>query len=247
MKRTIVFRTIVRQVIKLKPNQYTYPLFQDTSHGAESVTSYNEQSTVRWLFAERYFQEAFVSEYVRCTGRNPGFVQGYLEVMEPVLSAKDQRKIGDIDLLLVPQESGVGSIAFEFKRVKVISYGAEEEKVNKVETVRKKGIKQVNNLIDLGFSEVYLVILLQYDGRHYQEKHSLFRYSSGSSSNQAYDIVFESSLHPDAGVIYLRLNQPTDQNIETFHITGIAIDRKAIVREQPNELKNRIAELKYAT
>ena len=85
----------------------------------------------------------------------------FLEI--PLQDAPGQVK-GDIDLLVCAPGRAGAAIAIQVKRIKVGSNAFHSGKPNKLEKI-KEGVWQTNDLTRIGFSQVYLYLLVSVDSR----------------------------------------------------------------------------------
>lgn len=245
MRRTIAFRTTAFDTTPLIAEVSNYEMFRDSDPYIDegSICDFPEKKTVEYLLGNYFSKDLLISELASVSTTPHLDFSPFAEISEPVLEYEDRKKIGDVDLLLIPKNRPDVSIAVEFKRVKVKCYSKDDESVNKVEEIRRKGIKQAKILADIGFSQVYLGIMLQYDGRKMRNEHIFFRYSDGPASNDVYDLIYTEKIDPRVGIFYLRLNQPTGRNFSKQGSIGIFIDRVAARQKQSFALTNRLKEL----
>jgi hypothetical protein len=81
-------------------------------------------------------------------------------------SKKGKSPEGDIDILLIPEESPENSIAIQVKVIKVgctaFDSKGKPNRLNKLD----KGVRQSNFLAEIGFSQIYYFIIILVDSRH---------------------------------------------------------------------------------
>ena len=115
-------------------------------------------------------------------------------------------------------------------------------RVTKLQNVKKKGMTQVDILQNLGFSKTYLCIIVQDDGRNLVNKGTFFRDAKGKEVDAIYDITFEKKLNRYAGVIFIRVTQPTGEHFNMRHNVGVLVDKHAVSLPQKVEITNRVKE-----
>jgi len=239
MRTVLQFNTVAFDSVNL-PREIaagtTFTFFVDNSNlDGEDVLSESEEILVSWLFSfdltrRLIFKELNISENV---------FYG-LKIIGPII--KDVRKKpGDIDVLICENQKPHQAIALECKRVKVKAIDMENDKVNKIEKIRK-GVEQANALRELGFHKTFLTILVLADGRERKEYNFLARDPTTETYKQIYDFPRD-KLHDDVGVIFVEIDQPIGKPINDAAVVGICIDKEAKQLEQPIHLTNRINEL----
>jgi len=241
----MIFRTTAFDTTPLIDGVYKYEMFRDSDPNIheDSICDFSEKGTVEYLVSTYFTRDLLLTELGSFSGTNYPDYRPFVEVSEPVLTYEDQKKIGDVDLLLIPKNRPDAAIAIEFKRVKVKCHSKDEESVNKVEEIRRKGIRQAKALADIGFYQVYLGIILQYDGREMKNEHILSRISDGPRSNDVYELIFTEEIDQRVGIFYIRFNQTTGRHFSKQGTIGISVDRVAHRQKQCAYLTNRIKEL----
>ncbi|MFD2832945.1 hypothetical protein [Gramella sp. AN32] len=127
----------------------------------------SEDETVNWLMENDDFRRMLFQNLFRTSNS----VKYHCGVKDPI--TLPNKMPGDIDILLYEKDKENASIGIECKIVKSESLEDQSPKINKVSSVQKKGTKQANGYAEIGFSRVYLMVILLDDGRHspYEELH----------------------------------------------------------------------------
>lgn len=199
----------------------------------------SEDEAVNWLmkntdFRRMLFENLFPSS-------NP--ITYRCGVKEPITIAN--KMPGDIDILLYEDEKEGNAIGIECKIVKSESRKHQPPKINKITSVQKKGTQQANGYFDIGFSRVYLMIILLDDGRHYKNPNVIFRSTPSEFLEELYGFDWNSRLDDDIGIIYVHVNQfTTNHIINQTKGLGLQIEREAEQRVQDKTLTDKIKNLK---
>ena len=160
MNRVIYFKTTMMDSVALT-GATSYNLFDGAIEDEDSVTKFTENDAVRWLIANQFIKDEFAREFFP----SPASTIFLTNLVEPF--TWHDVKPGDIDLLLANLENPSKAIAFECKRVKIVSQAVGPPKINGVKQLAS-AISQVNAYQDIGFHQTYLLIILLDDGRDTQ-------------------------------------------------------------------------------
>lgn len=236
MNRQLLFKYEVYDSVVLEPGRTDYRLFEETSEQGESVTRMNEGQALEWLLTNKSFKEMFLNEFF------PGIsdVKVFTGLSAPFTSSNTIP--GDIDLLLVSESRPDKTIAFECKRVKAVSGPGNIAKVNNVRKL-VHGVKQANAYQSLGFHQSYLAVILLDDGRALNTPNTMFRYGKTASIESIYEIPWNEPLHPDVGIVFIKLNQTTGKNVEHAGGFGFCVDKVAGRLEQRDEMSQKVTAL----
>lgn len=170
--------------------------------------------------------------------RNP-FID--YSVREPVVE-NPQQKPGDIDLLICDNHRPERAIAFQCKAVSVVAHSQDEDDVNKLPDIRK-GVLQANKQREVfGFYKNYLMVVIKGYGKNRQRNNVLFRGPTEETFKQIYEFPQRESLHPDVGIVFMRIVQPTGKSFNKMVQFGVCLDQHAATLDQPARLTNRIKE-----
>lgn len=204
-----------------------------------SVTSTfeSEDETVNWLMDNNNFRNMLFSNLFPASNS----VKHHCGLKEPV--TVPNRMPGDIDILIYEKESLDNAIGIECKIVKSESRENGPPKINKVASVQKKGTIQANGYAELGFSKVYLLVILLDDGRHYKNPNVIFRTTPSESLQELYGYDWKTKMNDDIGIIYVNVNQFTSNHINQTKGLGLHIERKAKFRKQNESLTKKIKRL----
>jgi hypothetical protein len=234
MNRTLYFETVIIDSENIN-TRLIYNFFQANDLNEPSITALNEDMALRWLIEHPEFRNFFIHRFLpHCSN-----VRTFYNLEHPFTSKN--KMPGDIDLLIVDPIQPHRAIAFECKRIKVVTLESGIPKVNNAGSL-KKGVRQANAYQSLGFHQSYLMIILLDDGRMLGTPNTIFRYNKGESVDSIYDIPANEPLHPDVGIIYVRINQMTGKNINHSISMGFCIDKRAVPLEQTTEMTNKVRE-----
>lgn len=208
--------------------------------GGELVTEKLEDSILRWLVTSpaarslllRTFgfevQEAFVS----CS------------VVQPVIE-NPLRKPGDIDLLLCRKTDPSRCVAFQSKRVKVEALDTATDKLSNY-TIRKlRGVVEQANAMrrQIAFFQNYVLIIIEADTVARSEHNIPNRRVTADKFQRIYDFPDRDALDPEVGIAFIEVVQPTGACIDKAGIVAVAVDVRAKVIQQTDNLTNRVKEL----
>ncbi len=203
--------------------------FQDREGTADSATDHSERELLEWLSGVPSLRALLLSEL----GLDHSFSLG-VRVTEPFISDR-QSKPGDIDLLVCSHADPQATIAIECKRVKI---RIEDDRNTRVTKLRDAvgGIRQANALAKLGFSRVYLLLLLVTDGRPRTDVNFLFRGAPDAAYGLMLDFDEWVGLHPDVGILFGEITQPVQSSIHKAAMWCIGTGKPAVRREQRHQI-----------
>ena len=218
---------------------YTISFFVNNPEPDLSVTKTfeSEDEAVNWLMSNNDFRRMLFSNLFPKSNS----VKHHCGVKEPI--TVPNKMPGDIDILIYEKESWDSAIGIECKIVKSESRENEPPKINKVISVQKKGTIQANGYAELGFSRVYLLVILLDDGRHYKNPNVMFRSTPSESLQELYGFDWQTRMNDDIGIIYVNVNQFTTNHINQTKGLGLRIEREAIFRKQNESLTKKIQRL----
>ena len=240
MKTTLSFETIVHDRIyfdggKIIPDSNSYPLFTtDDTETENCVTDTNEEAILKFFMASSAV--GFLFNHLRLPP-NSFFA---FSVEEPVRINSNHP---DFDLIICEPDKPEFSTAIQCKRVKVFAQNEYKDKVNKLGSVGQI-VKQANIQREkYGFHQNYLAIIIQTFGKNRVNENALFRNSTNQTFQEIYEFPQRESVHPDVGIIFIRITQPTGRNYEDQSSIGVCFDRLANRLPQTDNLTNRIKDL----
>jgi hypothetical protein len=153
---------------------------------------------------------------------------------------------GDVDVLLLPPLHPEQSIAVEVKRIKVGLEAIRTKRPNKMHEF-KKGVRQANLLAELGFSQVYLWVLVMVDTREqnagrytYEGLHSELRSKIG-------ELFSTAGLDQRVGLVHYEFVQPMDFAPLSIGTHGGNLIRLAQEVDQPPHLTAWVDQLDRTT
>jgi hypothetical protein len=204
----------------------SYNFFADSTDDDPSVTDLKEDDALRWLVRNSFIRSEFFREFFP-NGPVPEY---RLNLIDPF--TRPHLNPGDVDLLLIDPNNPATGIAFECKRVKIVSLPDGQLKINGAQKV-VKAVGQVNGYRALGFHQVYFLIILLDDGRHHTAPNQMFHYATGRQIDEILSTPWLPDLHEDIGVVYIRINQLTGKSIDYCHSISYCIEKPAARCEQP--------------
>ena len=234
------WKSKVTHAIALKQGKTTYSLLGESNSNESSVVELTEKEIISWMLNNHSHRDFILSDLIE---HNLGDHFLSTEVESPLLTKDDQKNIGDIDLLLCPIERPELATAIEFKRIKVLTQENGEVKINRLEHNKSKGVKQIKQMRKFEFHKTYLGIIIEDDGRHIKGKGTIFKSANNERINDIYRITYDPNLDENAGVIFIRINQPTGDNINTRNNIETCIHRDAKCIKQSIETTLRIKQL----
>ena len=241
MKKLLAFTTVAFDTVDFQAGTtihagQNFELYRDhIDCDDDDVTKQEEEQILRWILSssarEFFFQELGIkpNPFVALSVRHPVIEHGHF-------------KPGDIDILICDQDRADQAIGIQCKRVKVRALSDEVDDCNKIPDITG-GIKQVNLQREhLGFHRNYLMIVIETNGRSRSSNNVLFRGPSRESFKEIYDFPRRESLHPDVGIVFVKVTQPTGKSFQRMADIGICVDQDAARLEQTAQLTNRIAD-----
>ncbi|MEH6765823.1 MAG: hypothetical protein V7655_15060 [Aequorivita antarctica] len=193
----------------------------------------NEEDVINWLMNNNDFKQMLFENLFSKTS-----VIHHCGVKEPITVPK--KKPGDIDILLYKEGDERNAVGIECKIVKSESLENQSPKINKITSVQKKGIKQADGYIKIGFSRVFLMVILLDDGRHYKNPNFIFKTTPTEELKELYNFDWNSKMNEDVGIIYVYVNQFTSNHINQTKGLGLRIEREAKQKIQDESLTGKI-------
>jgi hypothetical protein len=190
------------------------------------VTDIHESPISRWLFTDCPVRYSYWRQLNLPIPARIGF-----ELQPPVVI--DVCAPGDVDVLVSNPEFPERAVAFECKRIKVKPETFETIQPGKMQDL-KKGVRQANGLLELGFHQSYLFVCVQIDGRERHEYNFAGRGLSGPLVKAIYDSLKGLELLPSVGLLAAEVMQPVEKPIEDAGGVGIKVVRLASQQTQPN-------------
>jgi hypothetical protein len=166
-----------------------------------------------------------------------GAVSVGVSVTEPFLP---RYRGGDIDLLAIPEKDPRCTVAFQAKRFKVALTGAGEQvslEGAKIDDL----VRQCNQTVQLGFHQVYGMILVMMDGQNHPAASILHHGASDPTFRRIYHFVKHASLDWRVGIVFVEIVQPTPTNLAEFGMLAVGIDQNAHPLEQCGDFSEKAA------
>lgn len=217
-----------------------YHLFErDATGEGTDIHSENEAAIVKWLFSRSDFKSLVLAE-IGCNINSDVLV----EVKEPLV--KSRQLPGDFDLLILQRGSPHFCIAVEVKQVKVWAETGNQDNRSKFEKKLQKVIAQATGLVQHGFHQSFVCILMAVNGSPRTEDHENIFYSGAST--RTFQLIRDrlTELHESVGIILIEIVQPTKKAFAEMGMVGVHLAQPAKPRPQEVELTNRIKAL-YAS
>jgi len=234
--RTLYFKTMLMDSQLLNTTDTVYSFFNENDDDEQSITSLNETEAVNWLLKYPGFRNFFLEEFFA----SPQNVKAFTGIKEPITS--QNKKPGDIDLLLVDPAFPNQAIGFECKRVKSVDQTEEYSKINSIEKIRS-GVRQASAYQSLGFYKSFLMIMLLDDGRALNDPNVMFRYGKTANIARMYELPWQEPLQEDVGIVFIKVNQMTGKHYNHSISIGICIEKQAKPLDQLNRLTDKIQEI----
>lgn len=197
----------------------------------------SEDEAVNWLMDNRDFRRMLFGNIFPTSSS----VKHHCGVKDPI--TVPNKVPGDIDILLYEEDKENNAIGIECKIIKSESRENQLPKINKITSVQKKGTKQANGYAEIGFSKVYLLIILLDDGRNYKNPNIMFRTTPSETLNELYGFDWQTQMNDNIGIIYAHVNQFTSNHINQTKGLGLRIEREAIYSKQDENLTKKIQKL----
>ena len=166
-----------------------------------SIADIPEASLVQHLLSDQYWRSNILG--IR------GIPNDALDFQRVPLDNVPGDCVGDIDILLCSQNRPDSATAIEVKRIKVGAEALRTGQPNKLHEY-KKGIKQANALMRIGFSQVYLYVLVVVDSREQNVGRISYAGPSPEIRNAIESTISVSGLDPRIGLLRYEFIQPMD-------------------------------------
>lgn len=233
MKKKLLFHTIVYDSVLLSKELKKYIMFTHNEIEGESDRNKSEQIIIKWLFSKPAFREIFYPLLNISYDSNVRF-----DVKSPIIP-NPNRTPGDIDIMLFNWGQIEKTVAIEVKKVKYICEPDGRERLNKVHDI-KDGVSQTKGLLEMGFYQTYLAVIIVSDGRNIILNNYVFRGISRECFQEVYDFQDRENLNDRVGLIFIEIVQPTSVSVNNTGVIGVCIDREAIKQEQSKDLTERL-------
>ncbi|MCI0448209.1 MAG: hypothetical protein L0Y79_00285 [Chlorobi bacterium] len=215
--------------------EQSFTFFNSETNIGENEVRKWENDFLNLLIKKSSFRELLLGELFL-----PFTTKFFTHIRQPFITYHNH-KPGDIDLLLVDPYKPESAIAIECKKVNVTtSIGSES--VNKREKIRN-AVSQVKGLIGMGFSKVYLMVLIGSYGADKLDVNYLYRGIRDESFKKVYNFPDREYLDDRAGIIFVEIVQPTGVSINYRGVFLVGIDRYAQEQAQPKDITLKIKSL----
>jgi hypothetical protein len=219
------------------PMRDKYILFQDDGSTVleDDVTSRTEETILKWLFNPRNGRNLLLSKL--------GFVHDpsiAFSVRHPITDIHNE---SDIDVILCDREMPALAVGIQCKVVKVIADDQDDDTVCKLPKMPKL-VKQINHQRkQVGFYRNYLAVIIQILGKNRSKQHYAARGPNDESWHNIWEFPDREKVHPDVGIIFIQVVQPSVKSIDKTRRICICIAKEAIALDQRDELTNKVKEL----
>jgi hypothetical protein len=203
---------------------------------AESVAEIPEARLLDLIYSDVGFYSA-----ITVPPQTRGPIKYRLRV-QPADVGLAKTAFGDVDSLLLSQSDASSARAVQFKRIKITAETFHTGQPNRLRELAKV-VHQANALVKVGFSFVWVAVIVVVDAR--QATGGQLRLVSGLGA--LVDLIKQSvpmsQLDPSAGAYLLEAVQPVDKPFSDSGMFGGQMLRDATQRLQPAALTTAIARL----
>jgi hypothetical protein len=191
-----------------------------------------ESMIVKWLVSQECFKSMLLNELDL-----PDCTKFYKNLTKPFITTPYNNP-GDLDILLINPDQPQNSIAIECKKVNVFKYSG-QDKINKINKV-KKSVKQTKGLLEMGFYNVYLAVIIGTFGSKHTEANLLYRGIGEQKFQELYDFPDRENLDSRVGIMFVEVVQPTGNSLNQTGIISLCIDRFAEKQEQSKSITENV-------
>lgn len=243
MKKRLVFQTVAFDTHyfpagTLIPagSKFKYFDSSETDEGDE-VTKESEEAIIKWLLRPESARNLLLS--VLGVEINPFIARS---VKQPIVE-NPQLKPGDIDLIICGERRADQAIGIQCKTVNVRAFNQDQDDINKLPSLKDAVIQVNKQRENFGFYRNYLAVLVKAYGRGRSQYNVLFRGANQNTMKLLYEFPYRERLHPDVGILFIDITQPTGKGFDRMAVVGICHDQPAARLEQTVNLTNRVKEL----
>jgi hypothetical protein len=163
-------------------------------------------------------------------------------VIEPIIERNRRKPPGDIDLIVVPEPRC--AIAIQVKRIRVLAETTHRDSTpgRNLGNITKL-IEQANGSREIGFCANYALVLIECFGAERSDYNFIARGSSPGVFRRIYHMTKDQPLHPDVGLIFVEIVQPTRTSLDRAGVVAVCMDKPAVALDQPADLTARIRQL----
>lgn len=160
-------------------------------------------------------------------------------VIEPLLERDRRKPPCDIDLIIIPEPSR--AIAIQVKRIRVVAETTHRDSTpgRQLGNISKL-IEQANGSREIGFCANYALVLVECYGPARAEYNFIARGASPGVFRRIYHLTKDQPLHPDVGLIFVEVVQPTPTSIDRAGMVAVCIDKPAVGLDQMPDLTARV-------
>jgi hypothetical protein len=203
----------------------------------ERITDQAEGQIVDWLVGMRSARELLLEELGL-----PADTYVQTGIIEPLIEQNRRRPPGDIDLIFVPEPHH--AIAIQVKRVRVQAETTHRDRMlgRQLGNITRL-VEQANGSRDIGFCANYALVLIECYGVARSEYNFIARGSSPGVFRRVYHMTKDQPLHPDVGLIFVEITQPTRTSVDRAGMVAVCADKQATQLDQPPEITARVRQL----
>ncbi len=199
-----------------------------------SIADIPEDRLVEHLLAHPYWRDAVLSTH--------GIPDNPLDFQRVSLNDAPGGLQGDVDILVCAKDQPHLATAIEVKRVKVGAAAFRSGQPNKLQEY-EKGVRQANLLSRVGFSQVYLFVLVVVDSREHNAGRTTYDGPTPELRAVIDNAIGPRDLDRRVGLIHHEFVQPMDYAPLGVGAGGKHLVRLAECAEQPAALTNWVAQL----
>lgn len=198
------WRGIFHDEVTLQTGQTSYRFFAENANGAGSIHDEDEQTIVSIICRNPSYRDVLLSTIG---------VQAYsdLQTGVPRCAFDEGNRAGDFDMILAGPTYPVDLYCLEFKRIKIRAIDDERDHINKLAAI-KKLYAQVKDRLDLGFSAVSAVIILQGDLIARPTGHFHSKDYAAHTTEDFWKEITKYHLPKEAGLVLIKYNRPLARN-----------------------------------
>lgn len=227
------FKTIAQSGFYIERGKFEYELFTDSlCDNKSSVIDNTESEIVNYIFKDSMLREHLISEI--CHAKYHYYLNVY---RGNIISGSQSEVDGDFDAIIIENNDFSRAISIEFKRIKYEYADNGEIKINGLEKITTKLIKQGNLSKSKGFYKTYICIITLVDSKVHKTPNTILRHKACEKYiEKVYKPHNFAYLDASVGIIFLEIEQPTSKDIVINANISICCDRLASEQSQASEI-----------
>jgi hypothetical protein len=219
-----IWKTMTYDLVPL--NYPTTCLFVDDEiNNFKTITEFTEREILDFLFSRNDLNPLLLD----AVGIPTSGFKLFRELTRPLVMNRNE-KPGDLDLILFDVNSIQKAIGIEVKCVKAKTFEDGRIKLTKEKNITK-GISQANEYLKFGFHKTFLLMILLDDGQYNTKHNQFFRDTDLRLSKKLFNRRILKNLHPDIGLIYLKVNQITGKSIFQSGKISVCVEKNSVEKK----------------